>query len=125
MDSAGRPGADGGSETGAQPTSPRLDSLLRRMVAEGASDLHLSAGHKPRWRIDGDMREMADAAVLKATDVLDLVDPIMLERNRRQFKEENDTDFAYAIQDVARFRVNLFADNKGVGRSSARYPTRF
>lgn len=100
---------------GSQPASPRLDALLRRMVAEGASDLHLSAGHKPRWRIDGDMLEMADAAVLGPTDVLDLVEPIMLERNRRQFKETNDTDFAYSIPNLSRFRVNLFADNRGVG----------
>lgn len=95
--------------------SPHLDQLLKRMVAEGASDIHISAGQKPRWRIDGSIYEIKDTSVLNPSEVLDLVNPIMLERNRVQFKEENDTDFAYAIPNVARFRVNLFCDNKGAG----------
>lgn len=95
--------------------SPGLDQLLKRMVAEGASDVHISAGQKPHWRIDGDIHMIEDAAVLGSSDVLDLVDPIMLDRNREEFKRDNDTDFAYPIPDVARFRVNLFRDNKGTG----------
>lgn len=98
-----------------QSKSPRLDQLLKRMVAEGASDVHMSAGQKLRWRIDGDIHEIEDASVLGPSEMLDLVGPIMLERNRVQFDEANDTDFAYAIPNVARFRVNLFRDNKGVG----------
>lgn len=100
---------------GAAGTSPKLDKLLKRMVAEGASDLHLTAFHKPRWRIDGSILEIQDASMLTETEVLDLAVPIMLERNINEFKKDNDTDFAYAIPDVARFRVNLFRDNKGVG----------
>jgi hypothetical protein len=95
--------------------SPKLDQLLRRMVAERASDVHLTSNLKPHWRIDGSMLEISDAPVLSGQDIHNLVDPITPERNRIQFKEENDTDFAYAIPGVSRFRVNMFCDNRGPG----------
>ena len=95
--------------------APKLDPLLRRMVSEGASDLHLSAGHKPRFRIDGEMREIPEAPVLTESAVWDLLATAMLERNQTQFLADNDTDFAYALPDVARFRVNIFRDHRGIG----------
>ena len=96
-------------------SAPKLDPLLRRMVAEGASDLHLSANHKPRWRIDGEIKEIAEAPVLTETAVWDLLQPAMMERNQTQFMNDNDTDLAYALPDVARFRVNMFRDHHGIG----------
>ncbi|MBM4344337.1 MAG: PilT/PilU family type 4a pilus ATPase [Deltaproteobacteria bacterium] len=95
--------------------APKLDPLLKRMVAEGASDLHLSGNHRPRWRIDGEMREIADAKVLTETQVYEIIESGMPERNRKQFLEENDSDFAYAVPDVARFRCNVFRDHNGIG----------
>ncbi len=95
-------------------TAPKLDPLLKRLVAEGGSDLHLTAGYRPRWRIDGEMREIADAKVLGDVQVFDLLEPAMPERNREQFLDINDTDFAYSVQDTARFRVNVFRDHNGV-----------
>jgi twitching motility protein PilT len=96
-------------------SAPKLDPLLRRMVAEGASDLHLSAGYRPRWRIDGEMREISDIKVLTDVTVWDIMEPGMPERNKKQFIEDNDTDFAYALSGTARFRVNLFRDQNGIG----------
>jgi twitching motility protein PilT len=93
--------------------APRLDALLERMVAEGASDLHLSAGHRPHWRIDGDMHAISDAPVLGANEVLTLLEPVMEVRHREQFVEEGDADFAYMVPGVARFRVNAFRDHHG------------
>ena len=98
--------------------NPKLDALLKRMVAEGASDLHLSAMHKPRWRIDGEIREIAEARELGQTTVMELFEPIMSDRQLREFRgkgEGHDVDFAYALPGVARFRVNLFCDRLGIG----------
>ena len=95
--------------------SARLDELLREMVEIGASDLHLTADHRPIWRVDGDMRKVGAWPRLEAEGVLELLSPVMPERNRQEFAETNDTDFAYAIPDLARFRVNLFRDTNGVG----------
>ncbi len=104
--------------------SPHLDELLRRMVAERASDLHISAAHKPRWRIDGEILEIGDAQVLSSDDIYGLIEPIMPERNITQYASDNDTDFAYAIEGVARFRVNIFCDNKGVGGVFRQIPSK-
>ena len=102
---------------------PRLKQLLDRVVAEGASDLHLSAGHKPHWRVDGDMRPMEDMPVLGPRDVLDLLEPVMDERHRAQFQAENDVDFAYALPGSARFRVNAFRDRLGASAVLRQIPS--
>ena len=104
--------------------SPRLDALLRRMVAEGCSDVHLSGGQKPRWRIDGEMKEIGDTAALAHNEVLELLTPIMDDRARKGFDEDNDVDFAYAIAGVARFRVNVFRDKGGVGSVMRQIPAK-
>jgi twitching motility protein PilT len=95
--------------------APKLNQMLKRMVAEGASDLHLSGGHKPRWRVDGHMVELQDSARLGPEEVRELVDAAMLEHHREEFEESNDTDFSYPLPGSARFRVNLFRDAGGVG----------
>src|SRR5688500_10840029 len=112
-------------EAASVPAAPaRLHKLLERVVAEGASDLHLSAGHKPHWRIDGEMKPMEDMPVLGAEEVLDLLGPVMEERHRKQFGEENDSDFAYALPGSARFRVNIFRDRNGVSAVMRQIPSK-
>ena len=87
--------------------------MLERVVAEGASDLHLSARLRPRWRIDGTVREIRDAAILGADEVFSLLSPLMREEIVDEFQQTNDCDFAISLKDYARFRVNLFRDDKG------------
>jgi twitching motility protein PilT len=106
------------------PESDKLSLFLRRMVAERASDLHLSAHHRPRWRIDGEISEIPDSMTLGSETVFQLIEPIMSEHNRAQFQSDNDTDFAYAIPGIARFRINLFRDNRGVGAVFRQIPDR-
>ncbi len=92
-----------------------LERLLRAMATEGGSDLHLSEGQRPRWRIDGEMREVGDAPVLGTGSVLELLSGRIPERNQAEFDKANDSDFAIELTDVARFRVNIFRDMGGVG----------
>jgi len=108
------------SPSGADPAppdgpAPALDPLLRRMVTEGASDLHLSAGHRPWWRNSGELRALEDMPLLGPETVLAMLRPAMDARAQETFARDNDADFAYAIEGVARFRVNLFRDHHGVG----------
>jgi twitching motility protein PilT len=100
-----------------------LDLLLRRLVAEGASDLHLSGGQAPRWRVDGQMRTIEDARPLGSDEVRKLVDPILDDRARGLFASK-DCDLAYEIPGVARFRVNLFVDHGGVSAVMRVIPSR-
>ena len=96
-------------------SSPRLDTLLKRMVAEGASDLHLSAGQVPHWRIDGEIQAIADTKEIGTKEVVELLNPVMDELRKNEFLDHNDTDFVYSVPDVGRFRVNLFRDDLGIG----------
>jgi twitching motility protein PilT len=93
-----------------------IDPLFRAMVDAKASDLHLCVGSPPIVRRDGHMQPLDPAAApLTGEGLIQLLGPIMPEKNRTEFKERHDTDFAYEIQGLARFRANVFADRKGPG----------
>lgn len=102
-------------EPAAAGKSSELDSLLRRLVTEGGSDLHLTAHHVPRWRIDGEMMTIGDAKEIQADALMKMIEPIMDDRSKKEFQETRDTDFSYSLPGVARFRVNLFMDHNGGG----------
>jgi len=85
------------------------------MLELQASDVHLSSGTRPVFRIHGEMSEQAEQPVLTSDEVERLLAPIFPERNRSEFLQRNDTDFAYEIAGAARFRVNVFRDRHGVG----------
>jgi twitching motility protein PilT len=91
-----------------------IDALFHAMVKVGASDLHLSVGSSPLVRKDGHMDKLDPAAApLTPQDLVHLLGPIMPEKNRKEFTERHDTDFAYEIAGLARFRSNVFADRQG------------
>lgn len=101
-----------------------LEPLLRRMVAEGASDLHLSAAHRPWWRVSGELRAIDDAEVLGPETVLGMLAGTMDARSQEAFARESDVDFAHAVAGLARFRVNLFRDHHGVSAVIRVIPSR-
>jgi twitching motility protein PilT len=100
-----------GSIRGERP----IDGLLLRMLVKKASDVHLSSGTRPVFRVHGDMETQENEPVFDSTAVEKLLAPVFPELNRTEFTERNDTDFAYEIPGVARFRVNVFRDRHGVG----------
>ena len=91
-----------------------IDDVLKRLVEEGGSDLHLSAGQIPRWRIDGTIRQIQGYFKLGEEEVFDLLYPVMRDDSRKSFKATNDEDFAYEMDKHSRFRVNLLRDHQGV-----------
>ena len=97
-----------------RPTA-EMDAMFRQMFEMKASDLHLSSGSVPMLRHDGEMSAMPGRAMLAATDVERLLWTIAPERNREEFGRRRDTDFAYDLEGVARFRCNYFMDRKGMG----------
>ena len=100
----------------ARPSGHQVDGLFRMMVQAGASDLHLSVGIPPMVRKDGRMQPLDPAApILNAELLIRLLDPITPDKNKQEFAETHDTDFAYEIPGLARFRANLFMDRKGRG----------
>jgi len=87
--------------------------LLRFLVKKEGSDLHLTAGLPPKMRIHGRVRHVKGAGVTSEQQLLNMVRAIMTDRARRLFETTSDTDFAYAIEDVSRFRCNVGRDRHG------------
>ncbi len=94
-----------------------IDSYLTVMTQIGASDLHLSSGVRPTYRVDGVMKPTSSEKTqpVSAGEVGRLLREFMPERNRQEFETHKDTDFAYEIVGLGRFRVNAFYDRNGVG----------
>lgn len=95
--------------------TPAIEALFRLMVERKASDLHLSSGAPPLLRRDGDLEPVEGRTPLTAGEAERLLLEIAPARNREEFVRRNDTDFAYEIPGLARFRCNLFRDRKGPG----------
>ena len=112
------------------PTAPlftgpvTMDFLFHTMVEFGASDLHLSAECRPMLRIDGSLKEISQVPVLDAATAEETPLEIAPGRNREEFAACGDTDFAYEIDGLARFRCNLFKDRKGSGGVFRIIPTK-
>src|SRR5438132_7890170 len=91
-----------------------LGGLLRQLVDTQSSDLHLRVGEPPIFRTHGEMKRQAGERVAAEQLELTLL-AVMPERNRAEWKESGDADFAYEIAGLARFRVNAARDRKGPG----------
>ncbi len=92
-----------------------LDSLFTRMFELEASDLHMTSGRKPMFRLHGDMVTIDDCADLTPPQMRQILYEIIPEERKAQFEENGDIDFAYELAGVARFRCNYFMDHRGPG----------
>ncbi|HKA87872.1 MAG TPA: type IV pilus twitching motility protein PilT, partial [Haliangiales bacterium] len=93
-----------------------IERMLIDMRDLGCSDLHLSTNNVPLARLHGEIMPLPGGhAPLAADAMMELLGPIIPDKNRREFEERHDTDFAHAIPGVARFRANLFRDRFGPG----------
>jgi twitching motility protein PilT len=97
---------------GADRARAMLDALLRAMVEKGASDLHLRCGEPPILRLHGEMHRL-DEPALEPLWLDAMLRSIMPERNRREYSDSNDTDYAYELEGIARFRANALKDRRG------------
>src|SRR5881398_3028563 len=89
-----------------------LGELLKKLVQSASSDLHLRVGEPPIFRTHGEMKRQATPTLSMEQLELMLL-AVMPERNRGEWKETGDSDFAYEITGLARFRVNAARDRKG------------
>lgn len=92
----------------------QIDAFFKLMHEQGASDLHLVAGHQPVMRIHGELERVKfrelDNDTLKA-----MLYEITPEHKMKIFEETGDVDFAYEVPGLARYRVNLFMQLHGIG----------
>jgi len=85
-----------------------LRALLEEMIEKDASDLHVVAGERPKLRVDGDIVNASTEEVLTPKDTLSLAYSVLTENQKKRFETENELDFSFGIQNLARFRGNCF-----------------
>src|SRR5690349_12550274 len=92
----------------AAPSSLNLRVLLEEMIERGASDLHITAGERPKLRVDGDITNANIDMVLQPKDCMQLAYSVLTENQKKKFEMEDELDFSFGIQNLARFRGNCF-----------------
>jgi len=99
-----------------------ISELLAFTVKNKASDLHISSGEPPMIRIHGDMTRIK-VPPLSARDVQAMVYDIMNDTQRKIFEEQLELDFSFSLGDIARFRVNVFMQQRGMSAVFRVIPT--
>ncbi|MDZ7707283.1 MAG: PilT/PilU family type 4a pilus ATPase [Trueperaceae bacterium] len=98
-----------------QTRGVRMADLLGRMVARGASDVHLQAGAPPHVRVDGELHPWEDSPTLTPAQTEQIALAMMTDEQRTQFRHRHELDFAFTIPEIARFRCNAFRQRGSVG----------
>ncbi len=92
----------------------QIASILQKAVSGGASDIHISIGRPPMVRVKGELVPIAGFPPLDADTARHLIAETMDVEQRRDFEDRKEIDFALAVPDVGRFRVNAFVQKAGV-----------
>lgn len=101
-----------------------IDELLKLLVEEGGSDLHLAAGALPYVRVHGSMIQLTNFKELNGPEVQGLLFEILSDRQKKLFVERWELDFGYHIPEVGRFRCNMFMQKNGLGAVFRTIPDR-
>lgn len=101
-----------------------INDILKVSVERRASDLHLKVGSPPVLRIDGRLVPMVEQKRLTQEDVVKLAFSMMSQAQKDRFKQKNESDFAYGVPGLGRFRVNVFMQRGTVGLVMRAIPTK-
>ena len=102
---------------------PILDQLLRVIVAEGGSDLHIGEGQPPKMRKHGDVGPIREKPVTR-DEAMSMLSEVCGDRNWKIFEERGDLDFAYEMDRHSRFRCNYLKQTNGYGAVFRLIPTK-
>ncbi|WP_029909504.1 type IV pilus twitching motility protein PilT [Pelobacter seleniigenes] len=90
-----------------------MHQLLKTMIEQGASDLHISTGSPPQIRIDGKMTPLPGQS-LSSAETKQLCYSVLTDAQKRKFEEENELDLSFGVKGLSRFRGNLFVQRGAV-----------
>lgn len=93
----------------------KLEKILRDAVGRDASDIYITTGTKPVFRVAGDLVILEDHPALTKEAAEEYIFDLMSGAQAEEFKQKMDSDFAIEVPDAARFRVNVFVQRKGIG----------
>jgi twitching motility protein PilT len=92
---------------------PSLQQLLKTMVDNGASDLHITKGSPPQIRLDGNLIKLKTEP-LSADDTKAICYSVLTDAQKATFEEHNELDMSFGIKGLARFRANIFVQQSAV-----------
>jgi twitching motility protein PilT len=92
-----------------------LNAICKAGLQQGASDIHLKGGRPPLLRVDGRLVPLKGAAPLSSEAVGQLAFDMLSAPQRETFKRQLEIDLSIALQDLGRFRVNIFKQRQQVG----------
>ncbi len=90
-----------------------LPQLLKALLDEKGSDLHISPGSPPRFRVNGSLIPL-NLTAMTASDTKGLIYSVLTEKQKKVFEERMELDFALSLKGVARFRVNIYTQKAAV-----------
>ncbi len=93
----------------------QLEKIFRTALQYKASDIYITAGSKPVLRINGDLVLIEEHGVLTKKMAEDYLLELMTDEQKKFFAANLDLDFSVDIENIARFRVNMFVQRKGMG----------
>jgi twitching motility protein PilT len=100
-----------------------VDDLLERMVARGASDLHVAVGSQPVVRVSGKLERLEEFAALTPDDSLRLLYRMMSTEQQKHLEIKRQLDLSYSIPGLARFRVNIYFQRESLGAAFRMIPS--
>jgi twitching motility protein PilT len=96
------------------PQLTSIDDLLEQMVAHGASDLHITVGSPPAFRVRGHIVRAEGYEPLTSDDTRTLLYRVLSSEQQKVFELKRQLDFAYSMPGLARFRVNVYYQREAV-----------
>ena len=115
--------ATAAQQQAAAGTAPvNLRTLLDEMIQRGASDLHITAGERPKLRIDGEITNASTDYVLTPKDTLQIAYTLLTEAQKKRFETEDELDFSFGIPNLSRFRGNVFKQRQCVTMAIRQIP---
>jgi twitching motility protein PilT len=95
--------------------APNLNDLLKRLVEQNGSDLHITAESPPRIRIHGELEVCQDVPNLTPADTKQIAYSVLTDSQKHRFEEDFELDFSFGVKNLGRFRANLFNQRNAVG----------
>lgn len=108
------PTANGTGEANDPQQTPGIHQLLKFMVENGASDLHITPGTPPQLRIDGALRPL-NVPTLTPPETKKIAYSLLTDAQKHTFEEDKELDFSFGVKGLSRFRANVFQTRGSVG----------
>ncbi len=99
---------------GADKKSPGIHQLLKFMVENDASDLHITPGTPPQLRVDGRLRPL-NLDIIGPAETKNIAYSLLTDAQKHTFEEEKELDFSFGVKGLSRFRANMFMTRGSVG----------